>query len=112
MKIVDATQAGEINKVHNVRTGVIYNTEHATAVHITLRPGEKLRPHITPVDVFFYVLCGTATVEIGEEKRAVAADHLVESPAKILHCLSNDTDETVRVLVVKVPRPTTETKVL
>ena len=104
MKIIDAKNTGELNKIHQVKTGVLYSTEHATVVHITLQAGEKLKPHITPVDVFFYVLEGAPTIEIGEEKHAVAADHLVESPAKIKHCIYNETDQIARVLVVKVPR--------
>ena len=112
MKIIDAKHTGELNKIHHVKTGVLYSTEHAMVVHITLQAGERLKPHITPVDVFFYVLEGTPTIEIGDEKQTVAADHLVESPAKIKHCIYNETDQIARVLVVKTPRPTTETKVL
>lgn len=112
MKIVDAKSVGAINKIHNVKTGVLYDSEHAMAVHITLQAGEKLKKHVTPVDVFFYILEGSPTVEIGEEKQQVAADHLVESPAKVPHCLYNDTDNIARILVVKVPKPTSETKVL
>jgi quercetin dioxygenase-like cupin family protein len=112
MKIIDAKNTGELNKIHQVKTGVLYSTEHAMVVHITLQAGEQLKPHITPVDVFFYVLEGTPTIAIGEEKQAVAAEHLVESPANIKHCIYNETGQVARVLVVKAPRPTTETKVL
>ncbi|GAK60653.1 hypothetical protein U27_00550 [Candidatus Vecturithrix granuli] len=112
MKIIDVKNTGELNKIHQVKTGVLYNTEHAMVVHITLQAGEKLKTHITPVDVFFYVLEGMPTIEIGEEKQRVAADHLVESPANIKHCISNETEQVARVLVVKTPRPTTQTKVL
>ena len=52
MKIVDAKNVPVMENVHNVRAGAIYNTERAMAVHITLEAGEKLKPHITPVDVF------------------------------------------------------------
>lgn len=112
MKIIDAKNTGELNKIHQVKTGVLYSTEHATAVHITLQAGERLKPHITPVDVFFYILEGTPTIEIGDEKQAVATDHLVESPANIKHCIYNESDRIARILVVKAPRPTTQTKVL
>jgi len=44
---------------------MLYDTEHAQAVHIELKPGETLKKHITPVDVFFYVLEGRGVVEIG-----------------------------------------------
>lgn len=49
---------------------------------------------------------------VGKEKQKVKADHLIESPAKIPHCIYNETDQLVRVLVVKVPKPKSETKLL
>ena len=81
-------------------------------MHITLEPGESLKKHITPVDVFFYVLEGTGVVEIGEERKEVGPDTLIDSPAKIPHCWYNESDKVFRVLVVKVPRPTESTKLL
>jgi hypothetical protein len=37
---------------------------------------------------------------------------LIESPAKIVHCWYNESNENPRILVVKVPRPTASAKVL
>ena len=71
-----------------------------------------IKKHITPVDVFFYVLEGTGVVEIGDEKKEVSLDTLIESPAKIPHCWYNESDKLLRVLVVKVPRPTETTRLL
>ena len=97
---------------HNVDVRKIYETEHATAVEITLKPGESLKKHKTPVDVFFYVLEGTSVVEIGDERETATKDMIIESPANIPHRWINDTGERFRVLVVKVPTPVTETKIL
>lgn len=97
---------------HHVDARKIYDTDHAMAVVITLRPGEALKKHITPVDVFFYVLEGAGVVEIGPEKQTVWKDMLVESPARVPHRWSNESDAVFRVLVVKVPKPTEETKLL
>jgi mannose-6-phosphate isomerase-like protein (cupin superfamily) len=90
----------------------IYESPHALAVVITLRPGESLKRHLTPVDVFFYVLEGEGVVEIGDERKAVGKDMLVESPARIPHRWINEGKAVFRVLVVKVPRPTEETRLL
>jgi len=62
--------------------------------------------------VIFCVLEGTGIVEVGEEKTEVGPDTLVDSPAKIPHCWYNESGETLRFLVMKVPRPTGPTKVL
>jgi mannose-6-phosphate isomerase-like protein (cupin superfamily) len=67
---------------------------------------------MTPVDVFFYVMEGTGIVEIGDEKKTIGKDMLVESPARTPHRWINESMEVFRVLVVKVPKPTEETKLL
>jgi len=82
------------------------------AVVITLHAGESLKKHITPVDVFFYVLEGTGVVEIGDERATCSRDMLIESPARIPHRWINEGASVFRVLVVKVPKPTEETKLL
>jgi quercetin dioxygenase-like cupin family protein len=112
MKITDVAQVVSGPNPHHVDARKIYDTEHAMAVVITLKPGEALKKHITPVDVCFYVLEGTGIVEIGDEKQIVTKDMVVESPARIPHKWSNESAALFRVLVVKVPRPTEETKLL
>lgn len=112
MQLIDAIAAPVSPNPHNVKACRLYDTEHAQAIHITLEPGESLKRHITPVDVFFYVLEGKGVVEIGQEKQEVGPDTLIESPARIPHCWSNQSDEVFRVLVVKTPRPSEATKLL
>jgi len=97
---------------HGVDARKLYDTQNAQVIHITLKPGEKLIKHITPVDVIFYVLEGVGTVEIGDEKQKVEPDTLIDSPANIPHCWYNESDEILRFLVIKVPRPTNPTKLL
>lgn len=112
MKVIEVKSAPEKPNPHNVSSRMLYDTEHAQAVHIELNPGEALKKHSTPVDVFFYVLEGKGIVEIGEEKQEVSRDTLVESPARIPHRLLNPGEGIFRVLVVKVPRQTEPTRLL
>ncbi|RLD37369.1 MAG: cupin domain-containing protein [Bacteroidetes bacterium] len=112
MKIKTVLETPIKNNVHQVDARMLYNNESAQAVHMTLNPGESLKPHITPVNVFFFVIEGTPDVLIGEEKQRIATNSLVESPKDIVHCIYNNTETIVRILVVKAPRPTTATKVL
>lgn len=67
---------------HNLDVRNLYDSDEALINVITLKPGENLRRHITPVDVCFYVLEGSGTVEIGDEKKEVSKDTLIESPKK------------------------------
>ena len=46
-------------------------------MHITLEAGESLKKHITPVDVFFYVLEGRGVVEVADERKEVGPDTLI-----------------------------------
>jgi mannose-6-phosphate isomerase-like protein (cupin superfamily) len=112
MKIVKMDETPIAETPHKVDVRKLYDNEHAQAVHIKLEAGESLKKHITPVDVFFYVLEGVGIVEIGDEKKEVTKDQLIDSPARIPHCWYNESDETLRFLVVKVPRPTEDTRIL
>ena len=97
---------------HKIDVREMYNKESAQAMLMALQPGESLKPHKTPVDVFFFILEGTPTIHIGNESAVCEADTLVESPADIVHFISNNSESLARILVVKAPRPTSQTKVL
>lgn len=112
MKIIDVKEAEVTHNPHGVDTRKIYDAENAQVVHITLKPGEVMKCHLTPVDVIFYVLEGRGVVEIGDKKKEVGTDTLIESPAKIPHCWFNGSENILRFLVVKVPRPNESTRLL
>ena len=112
MKISKVAETPIRETPHKVDARMLYDKDSAQAVHIQLNPGESLKPHITPVDVFFFVIEGSPDVLVGEEKRKVEVNSLVESPKDIVHCIYNNSDEIVRVLVVKAPKPAAKTIVL
>ena len=92
MRIIDIKDVQIVETPHKVAVKKLYNFEHATIVHIELKPGEALKRHITPVDVNFYILEGRGIVEIGNEKADVMKDQLIFSPAKIPHRLLNESN--------------------
>ena len=102
MKITEVANIVSGPNPHHVDARKIYDSPHAMAVVITLQPGEALKKHVTPVDVFFYVLEGTGVVEIGDEHQSVSKDSVVESPAMIAHTWKNESNAVFRVLVVKM----------
>ena len=91
---------------HGVEATKLHDNEHVQVVHILLKAGESLKKHTTPVDVFFYVLEGEGIIEIGDEKKKVFKDMLIDSPKDIPHCIYNEGSEDFRVLVVKTSKPT------
>jgi len=112
MQIVDLNEQQTIGNPHGVEVRKLHDTEHAQVMHITLQPGQSLKRHITPVDVFFYVLEGVGVVQVGNEHREVGRNSLIDSPARVPHGWRNESDAVLRILVVKTPRPTESTRVL
>ena len=112
MKVTKTSNIEDRPNPHHVSAKTIYDHDLAQCVHILLKPGESLKKHITPVDVFFYILEGEGQVEIGDELANVSKDMIVESPAKVPHRLMNNGDNDFRFLVVKTPKPQESTKVL
>lgn len=112
MKAAKYTDFPEKDNPHKVSVRMIYDHDHGQAVVISLKKGEGLKKHITPVDVMFYVLEGTGMVEIGDEVKEVGRDTVIESPARIPHRLFNESSPEFRFLVLKMPKPVNTTKVL
>jgi quercetin dioxygenase-like cupin family protein len=105
MKITRIENTAVFQNVHSVEAKRIYDSQNAEVIHMSLQPGQSLKKHVTPVDVFFYVLEGKGIVEIGDEKQEVQKDVLIESPKGIPHLLQNSGESVFRFLVVKIPKP-------
>jgi mannose-6-phosphate isomerase-like protein (cupin superfamily) len=97
---------------HGVDVRKLYDKESAQVSIITLEPGEGLKPHKTPVDVFFVVLEGTPVIQVGDEEELCEKDTLIESPTNIVHNIFNPTQSIARILVVKAPRPAMMSRIL
>lgn len=105
MEIVQAPKTADSPNIHGVRSQILLNTDEVQVVMISIQPGDGMKMHTTPVDVFFYGLEGTGIVEIGDEQAEMGVDTLVNSPKGIPHRLSNEGEALFRFLVVKTPHP-------
>jgi len=112
MIIVKVSETNIAETPHQVDVRKIYDKPNAQVMIIKLEPGESLKEHITPVDVFFYILEGTADIMVGDEIKSVETDCLVESPKDIKHCIYNKSENVVRVMVVKAPKQTENSTIL
>ena len=106
MKITKVKDTTIKETPHKIDVRFIYDHAEAQLAHMLLKPGESLKPHITPVDVFIYVLEGEASITIGDETETVGPDAVIENPKDIVHYIANNSTSDVRVLVCKTPRPT------
>ena len=71
MIIKSVIDAEVVKSKNGVKAQKIHDDSNSQAIHLTLEPGARLDTHITPVDVFFYILEGVATIEIGDEKENI-----------------------------------------
>ena len=105
MQPITAEQIPVADNPHGVDVRHLFKTAHVAASQIALVPGEVVKPHKAPVDVFFYVLEGAATIEIEGETATFAPGTLVPSSAGCLHTIRNEGLTRVRILVIKTPNP-------
>ena len=96
MEIVDA------NDVAGAQVRKVYDHPQGQALLVVLDPGETLRRHTAPVDIFIYVLEGEGVARIGEEAAQVRADLLLPCAAGVPHALENTGNDVLRALVVKL----------
>jgi quercetin dioxygenase-like cupin family protein len=98
----------QIEPIHN-KNGVegkrIYDMPEGQIIHITIEPGSTLPAHTTPVNVAMYILEGEPIIEIGSDRKVCPAGTLIESPKGIPHAIINPSEEIIRLLVMKLPKP-------
>ena len=102
MKVTRVESISVFQNPHEVEAKRIYENDKIGVIYMALKPGQSLKKHTTPVDVFFYILEGKGIVEIGEEKQEVEKDMLIESPKGIPHLLKNTSEQVFKFLVVKL----------
>jgi len=105
MQTITADQISVADNPHGVDVRHLHKTPHVVVSQIALEPGEVVKPHKAPVDVFFYVLEGVPAIEIEGETVLATPDTLVPSALGRVHAIRNETEERVRFLVVKTPNP-------
>jgi mannose-6-phosphate isomerase-like protein (cupin superfamily) len=88
-----------------VLSRAIWSSPDAMIVHITVQPGGFVKPHVTPVDMEFFVLEGRGLFILGEESTEAGPGILLPSPRGVPHGMKNPGTGVLRVLAVKNPRP-------
>jgi len=98
----------QLEPFHN-KNGVegrkLYDLPEGQIIHMTIQPGSTLPSHITPVNVAMYILEGEPIIEIGDDKKVCPAGTMIESHSGIPHSIQNPSEEIVRLLVMKLPKP-------
>jgi len=72
-------------------------------MNLILKPGDEVPKHSVPVNVFFYVVSGSGTIEIGDDKAVVEKKDIIPRPPKTEMSLRAEQGENFSVLNVKTP---------
>lgn len=105
MKRIGIDEGKVLKDDSGVLARAIYSAPEAMIVHITVQPGGFVKPHVTPVDMEFFVLEGKGTFSLGEESTEAGPGILMPSPRGVPHGMKNAGPGILRVLAVKNPRP-------
>jgi mannose-6-phosphate isomerase-like protein (cupin superfamily) len=86
---------------------ILYSSEKFELVYLTLQPGEEMEKHIQPIDVVFFVLEGTGTLDIGHPESLreiieVAPNMTIHVKAGISRAWRNTGDRQLKILVNKL----------
>ncbi len=105
MKVLSIDSGKIMKNDSGVLSRAIYSSPEAMIIHINVEPGGFVKPHVTPVDMEFFVLEGKGTFILGEESVEAGAGSLIPSPRGVPHGMKNAGPGVLRVLAVKNPRP-------
>jgi len=70
-------------------------------LELEVKPGSALKPHDMPSKVVFFVIEGTGTFTYGDRTEIVNPGEMIHVDPGELRFWANNTDKTVRLLVVK-----------
>lgn len=93
---------GNTNK-RGVTSKQLHKNEDVKIMNLILQPGDVVPAHAVPVNVFFYVVSGKGTLQIGDEEKVVEATDIIPCPPNTEMSLKADQDEEFNVLNVKTP---------
>ncbi len=102
MKIIKISEAESFFNQPGIIGKNIYENPKINIVHLELEPGTYLEPHPMPMPVLFYVLEGTGILTIDGKKYEINQDCGLECPKNLLRFWSNEKNEKLRVLVIKM----------
>ncbi len=90
-----------IRELLNADNSPLHNQSLAEA---TLAPGQKTARHFHPQsEEIYYIVCGSGTVFIGEQKREVKAGAAIAIPSGAPHYIENNGEGELRFLCCCAP---------
>lgn len=94
---------GEINK-KGVLMKTLVDHQNATVRNLILKIDQVIPPHEVPVDVFFYIISGKGSIQIGNTKMDVEEQDIIVCPPNTPMSVFADKGEELSFLNVKTPK--------
>ncbi|MBS3765268.1 cupin domain-containing protein [Candidatus Bipolaricaulota bacterium] len=103
MKVIRMEDIERQTNKRGIESKKLLKHDDAQIMNLILQPGDKVPPHSVPVNVFFYVVSGSGTIEIGDDKAVVEERDIVPCSPETEMSLHADQEEEFSVLNVKTP---------
>ena len=103
MKIIKLDEVEAEKNKRGVYSKAIIKNEDTTVTNIKLSEGDVLGEHSVPVNVFFYIVEGKGTLQIGDKETVVEPKQVIPCPPNTTMSLKADQGEKFEVLNVKTP---------
>lgn len=88
----DYNLAAQITYADNINSKVVFDGSNYKMLVFALKSDQVLKPHSAPMDAPFYMLEGSATITVGNEKHILEAGDLITLPKDINHGVYPITD--------------------
>lgn len=103
MEVIKLNQIKGVKRWDGVLTREVIHNEDTKVMNLVLEAEDEVPEHSVPVNVFFYIVEGKGTLQIGEEERVVAAQDIIPCAPNTRMSLRADQGEKFVVLNVKTP---------
>mgnify|MGYP006283506267 CR=1 FL=1 len=103
---MDIIKMNELDGNRNKRGVIakkILKNEDVQVMNLVLNPGDEIGKHSVPVNVFFYIVEGKGSLQIGDEVNLVEEKDIIPCPPNTEMSLQADQGERFVVLNVKTP---------
>ena len=101
MKIKSLTQADKVLELPGILGRHLHTRNNLEIVHLELAPEKKITEHKLPLHVLFFVMEGQASFTINNINYELEKNQYIEVEPEIERSLRNDSDSTLRLLVIK-----------
>ncbi len=80
----------------------LFTSENLEIIHLTLQPGEGMEPHSQPMDVVFFVLEGTGTLNVANDSLEATANTTIYVKSGTQRSWANSGSDPLLILVNKL----------